>query len=506
MFNAKTIAFVLYFVVVLLIGVYFFVKTRGGDEKDYFLGGRKMNSWVTALSAQASDMSAWLLMGLPGSIWAFGVGKIWIAVGLLIGTILNWIFTAPRLRAFSKEAGDSITIPEYLSNRFLSKSNALRVICAIVFFVCYAVYTASSFKACGTVFNNLFGIDPTTTVTIYAAAVIILLYTFMGGFNAVCWTDFFQGMLMLVALMAAPIVGYIAVNAGETGSIAGTAASAINSSDHFWNLLPSGKFDWASISVILSGLGWGLGYFGMPHILVRFMSIKSIKAVKRSRDIAIVWIVLALAAAVATALVGALYLPTMDKQENVFINIATSLFPAAIAGLLLSAVVAASMSTADSQLLVSSSSFTTDIYKAVINKKASSKELMWVGRIVVIVIAIVAVIIAVNPSTGGIMELVENAWAGFGSAFGPVIILSLFWKRFTYKGAVAGIAAGAVADVLWLMFLSGPTGVYEIIPGFIISMIAAVIVTLADKKPSEEIDALFDRSVAAVKANSDEED
>lgn len=505
MLNAKTIAFVLYFVVVLLIGVYFFVKTRGGNEKDYFLGGRKMNSWVTALSAQASDMSAWLLMGLPGSIWALGVGQIWIAVGLLIGTILNWIFTAPRLRAFSKEAGDSITIPEYLSNRFLSKSNTLRVICAVVFFVCYAVYTASSFKACGTVFNNLFGIDPTTTVTIYAAAVIILLYTFMGGFNAVCWTDFFQGMLMLVALMAAPIVGYIAVNAGETGSIAGTAASAISTSDHYWNLLPSGKFDWASVSVILSGLGWGLGYFGMPHILVRFMSIKSVKAVKRSRNIAIVWIVLALTAAVTTALVGALYLPTMDKQENVFINMATSLFPAALAGLLLSAVVAASMSTADSQLLVSSSSFTSDIYKAVINKKASSKELMWVGRIVVIVIAIVAVIIAVNPSTGGIMDLVENAWAGFGSAFGPVIILSLFWKRFTYKGAVAGIAAGALTDVLWLIFLSGSTGIYEIIPGFIIGMIAAVVVTLADKKPSDEVIELFDRSVATVKANSDEE-
>lgn len=498
--NTKLIMFILYLALVVGVGVYFFLKTRGGGEKDYFLGGRKMNSWVTALSAQASDMSGWLLMGLPGSIWAFGMGKVWIAIGLLIGTILNWIFTAPRLRQFSKTAGDSITIPEYLSNRFLSKSNSLRILCAIVFFVCYAVYAASSFKACGAVFNNIFNIDPNTTYTIYISAAVIILYTFLGGFSAVCWTDFFQGLLMLGALMLTPIVAYAAIQNGETGDVTkiGTAvASQIESNPNFWNFLPSGRLDWESISTILSGLAWGLGYFGMPHILVRFMSIRSAKMIKKSRVIAIVWVILAMGGSAGVALIGAKYFPQMDVSENVFINLATDLFPAAIAGILLSAIIAASMSTADSQLLVSSSAFTSDIYKPLIRKKASDKEMMLVGRLVVIAISVVAVFIATNPNAGGIMDLVENAWAGFGSAFGPVIILSLFWKRFTYKGAVAGIVGGAVTDVLWLIFLTDKTGIYEILPAFIVGLICAVAVTLADKKPSQELEELFDKCVAS---------
>ncbi len=488
--------FIIYLLLVVGIGVYFFIKTKGGGEKDYFLGGRQMNSWVTALSAQASDMSAWLLMGLPGSIWAFGMGKVWIAIGLLIGTILNWVFTAPRLRKFSQAAGDAITIPEYLSNRFLTKSPVLRIICAAVFFVCYAVYAASSFKACGAVFNNIFGLPAETTYTLYIAAAVIILYTFLGGFSAVCWTDFFQGMLMLGALMLAPIVAYVAVCNGETGTIAGASvASGITSDPNYWNFLPSGKLDWVSISSILSGLAWGLGYFGMPHILVRFMAIKNASMIKKSRIIAIVWVILAFAGSVGVSLVGSLYFPMMDAQENIFINIASGLFPAAIAGILLSAIIAASMSTADSQLLVSSSAFTSDIYKTVVRKNASDKEMLWVGRIVVIIISVIAVLIAANPNAGGIMDLVENAWAGFGSAFGPVILLSLFWKRFTYKGAVAGIVGGAVTDVLWLIFLTKPTGIYELLPAFIVSLICAVVVTLIDAKPSRELEELYDRCV-----------
>lgn len=497
--NVKLIMFILYMLVMLGVGVYFFFKTKGGGEKDYFLGGRQMNSWVTAISAQASDMSGWLLMGLPGSIWALGMGQVWIAIGLFIGTVLNWIFTAPRLRKFSQAAGDSITIPEYLSNRFLSKSNTLRVICAIVFFVCYAVYAASSFKACGMVFNNLLGLDPNTTYTIYIAAVVILLYTFLGGYSAVCWTDLIQGMLMLGALMLAPIVALIAIGNGETGDVSkiGTAvASTIETNENYWNFLPSGKLDWESISTILSGLAWGLGYFGMPHILVRFMSIKSTDMIKKSRTIAIVWLILAFAGSVGVALAGAVYFPKIDNQENIFVNIASDLFPAAIAGILLSAIIAASMSTADSQLLVSSSAFTSDIYKTTIRKNASDKEMTWVGRLVVLAISIIALLIAVNPDAGSIMDLVENAWAGFGSAFGPVIILSLFWKRFTYKGAVAGIVAGAVTDVLWLIFLTDSTGIYELLPGFIVSLIAAVAVTLIDKQPSQELCELYDKCVA----------
>ena len=479
----QLIAFILYFVVVVGIGIYFFIRTRGGGEKDYFLGGRNMNSWVTALSAQASDMSAWLLMGLPGSILAYGVGKVWIAVGLLIGTILNWIYIAPRLRQFSQEAGDSITIPEYLSNRFMSKSLVLRVISGLVFLVCFTVYAASSFKACGTLFNTVFGMNSTWAILL--AAAIIFAYTFMGGFAAVCWTDFIQGMLMLIALMIVPI---LALSALSNGQVTGTPDIVAN----YWNFLPSGKFDWTSISTILNGLAWGLGYFGMPHILVRFMSSKSNASIKKARTIAIIWVILGLGAAVAVGLVGRNYLPDLSEADRsiVFIQMTQKLLPAFIAGIMLSGILAASMSTADSQLLVSASAFASDIYKPIFRKKASDSEMMWMSRLIVFVITVIAVFIALNPNSGGIMELVENAWAGFGSAFGPVIILSLFWKRFNYKGAVAGIIVGALTDILWLNFLSN-TNLYELLPGFILGFIAAVVCTLVTEEPSKEIKQLF---------------
>lgn len=485
--TAELIAFLIYFLIVIGIGIWMFFRTRGGDEKDYFLGGRKMGSWVTALSASASDMSAWLLMGLPGSILAFGMGKVWIAIGLLIGTALNWQFTAPRIRKFSMAAGDSITIPQYLSNRFEAKSKTLQIVSAVVFLVCYAVYAASSFKACGTLFNSVLGLDYELATAV--AAGIILLYTFLGGFAAVCWTDFIQGMLMLVALMIAPIV---ALNAVNSGVVVGTPTIVEN----YWNFLPSGKLDWSSISAIISGLGWGLGYFGMPHILVRFMSIKSVDMIKKSKIIAITWTALGLLAAVAVGLIGRLYLPTLENSQSslVFINMVRGLFPAFIAGILLSAILAASMSTADSQLLVSASAFTSDVYKPVFRKNAGSKEMLWVGRIVVLIITVVAFLIAINPNSADIMGLVENAWAGFGSAFGPVIILSLFWKKFTYKGAVAGIIGGAATDVLWLLFLTGSTGIYELVPGFAVGLACAFIATKLDKKEKQEHAAqVFDR-------------
>lgn len=486
----ELLAFLCYFALMIGIGVFFFFKTRNGNVKDYFLGGRKMNGWVTALSAQASDMSAWLLMGLPGSILAAGVGKVWIAIGLLIGTYLNWKFTAPRLRSFSKAANDSITVPEYLSNRFFTEKKTLRFVSAIVFLVCYAVYAASSFKACGTLFNTVFGID--VTVATLVAAGIILVYTFLGGFEAACWTDFVQGLLILVALMAAPIFALNAINNGEVTETAVVA-------ENYWNLLPSGKLDWESISEILSGLAWGLGYFGMPHILVRFMSIKSAKLIKQSRMIAMVWIVLALGAAVAMALIGRVFLPTLPDAESslVFIKMVRALFPAFISGLLLSGILAASMSTADSQLLVAASAFTSDIYLPVIRKQASQKETMWVSRLTVMVITIVAIFIALNPESGDIMSLVENAWAGFGSSFGPAILLSLFWKKLTYKGAVAGIITGAVVDLLWLAFLTGSTGIYELLPGFIAGTVAAYIGTKLDHSDNTKAEAFFDAAVAA---------
>ncbi len=498
MFNYEILAFVLYFVVVLAIGIYFFVASKGNGEKEYFLGGRSMGPWVTALSAQASDMSAWLLMGLPGSILAFGFGQAWIGIGLALGTALNWIFVAKRLRRFSAAANDSITVPQYLSNRFASKSPVLQITSAIIFLVFFTVYVASSFVAGTSVFTTVFeGLSEQTAMIIFAA--IILIYTFLGGFKAVCWTDFFQGLLMLVALISVPIAIYLFVDMDK--SALAQIYTYTDANGAVVNCAFTSNFFSADWKEIVSGLAWGLGYFGMPHILVRFMSIKDSKMVKKSATIAIVWVVVALVAVIIMSYFGRMIvaeeLLANGKQSLIFIVLARRLFPAFIAGLLLAAIIAASMSTADSQLLVASSSFTSDIYKPVIRKNASEKEVLWVGRLIVLIVAIVAYFIASSKGSGAqaIMNMVENAWAGFGSAFGPVIILSLFWKRFTYKGAVAGVIGGAVVDVLWLLFMSH-TGIYEIIPGFIVGTILAVIVTLIDKKPSEAVCAIYDAAVA----------
>lgn len=487
---AEVLAFALYLVLVLTVGVVFFIKgrkTQGGD-KDYFLGGRQMNGWVAALSAGASDMSAWVLMGLPGSIYLYGMGQVWISVGLLIGTILAWCFVAPGLRRFSIKADDAITIPQYLTRRFRVNNPALQIVSAIIFIVAYCVYAASSIVACGDLFNTIFGLDK--TVAMVGATCVILLYTFLGGFNAVCWTDFFQGMLMLAALMAAPIVAVLTMNAADFKPMA-----VVSTPDNYYNLLSSGKFDWGSISDILSGLGWGLGYFGMPHILVRYMSIKSEKEMKKSQRIGIMWTTIILIMASVVGLVGHKFVGTYlaeGSQSMIFVVMVRQLFPAFLAGLLLSAILAASMSTADSQLLLSTSAFTSDVYKPVFRKKASDKEILWAGRVMVAVIAVVALIIALSPGCAGIMALVECAWAAFGASFGPVVLLSLYWKRLTYKGALAGIVVGFGVDALWYAFLSASTGLYEIIPGFICGAIAAIVVSLIDKAPSEEVLALFE--------------
>ncbi len=461
------------------IGFWFFLKNKNTGEKGYFLGGRQMGPWVTALSAGASDMSAWVLMGLPTSIYALGVGQLWIPVGLAVGYALSWVFEAPRLRRFSIVANDSITIPQYLTNRFLSKSKALQIVCAVIFLVAYTIYAASSVKACGTLFNTVIGMDE--TVAMYLAAIIIIGYTFLGGFSAVCWTDFFQGMLMLAALLVAPIFAAAMLN----GAVAVDQAG-------FWNPFSS----WQDI---VSGLGWGIGYFGMPHIIIRFMSLKSQSALKKSARIGIAWTTLIVIFSALVGVIGRMFLgydEAINANSLVFITMTRRIFPGVISGILLSAVLAASMSTADSQLLAAASAFASDVYKPVIRKdKAGDKEMLWAGRVVVIIIAIVALIIAADPDAGSIMSLVSNAWGVFGAAFGPAIMLSLFWKRFTFGGAVAGIVVGALADILWLVYLSG-TGIYEIVPGAILGLIAAVAVSLVTKKPDDEVEALFDKAVA----------
>ncbi len=511
--NWELIALIIYFSAMLTIGIVFFFKQKSNSDKDYFLGGRSMGPWVTAMSAQASDMSAWLLMGLPGSILAFGLGQAWIGIGLALGTALNWILVARRLRRFSKAANDSITLPQYLSNRFATKSKGLQVTCAVVFLVCFTIYVASAFVAGADVFTSLFpSIERWVAMLIFAT--ILIIYTFLGGYKAVCWTDFFQGLLMLAAVLAIPII-IVCTKDLDFAILNNTVTSAGGSAYSFI----SNPFT-APPAEIISGLAWGLGYFGMPHILVRFMAIKKPSMVKKSATVAIVWVVLALFAVILIALFGRMLpigaaLLAADKQSMIFVELSREVFKAApfVTGILLSAIIAASMSTADSQLLVASSSFTSDIYKPIIRKKASDKETLWIGRIVVIIISIVAYFIASSEGQGAqaIMNLVSNAWAGFGSAFGAVVILSLFWKRFTYKGALAGVIAGALTDILWLTFFTAsldgmfgsnfstciyPTGIYEIIPGFIVSMLAAIIVTLIDKAPSKEITDIFDRAVS----------
>jgi len=490
----EVIVFAIYLLFMLGIGVFFFFKQRNGDEKTFFLGGRQMGPWVAALSAGASDMSAWVLMGLPAGIYALGTGQIWIPVGLAIGYTISWIAIAPRLRRFSIVAKDSITIPQYLTNRFLSKSRTLQVLCAVVFLVAYTVYAASSIVACGKLFNVVIGIDP--TVAMLLAALIIVGYTFLGGFSAVCWTDFFQGMLIFAAMLIAPIFA--------ASMLDGSAANVVTDAA-YWNPF----MNWKDI---VSGLAWGLGYFGMPHIIVRFMSIGSAKNMKKSAAIGITWTVVVVVCAAFIGVVGRMFLgfdEAIAENELVFINMVRTIFSgpvlSIVSGILLSAILAASMSTADSQLLAASSAFASDVYKPIIRKnKASDKEMMWAGRFVILAVAAVALVIALAPGTKSIMSLVENAWGLFGAAFGPTIILSLFWKRFNFKGAVAGIFVGALVDILWLTFLNdgfglmqleNPVGIYEILPGFVCGMAAAVITTLCTKKPSAEVENLFDTAL-----------
>ena len=477
--NAELIVFIVYLAFMLGIGVVFFVRSKGMGEKGYFLGNRKMGPWVTALSAGASDMSAWVLMGLPASVYAFGLGKTWIAIGLLIGYILSWIIEAPRLRRFTIVSKDSITIPQYLTNRFLSTNKAVQITCAVIFLFAYTIYAASSIKACGTLFNTVIGIDE--KLAMYLAAIIIVSYTFLGGFSAVCWTDFFQGLLMLGALLIAPIFALFVVKSGR-----GAEDAAIQAG--YFKLFTNWKD-------VISGLGWGLGYFGMPHIIVRFMAVRSNRDLKKGARIGIMWTTLILAFSVISAVVGHYLLGEVENSATVFIQMVRYIFPGVISGLLLSAILAASMSTADSQLLSASSAFASDVYQPVIRRgQASDKEMLWVGRCVVLLITIVALIVAADPKSGTIMGLVENAWGVFGAAFGPVILLSLYWKRLNFAGALAGIIVGAGVDILWLAFL-GELGIYEIVPGFILGGIAAYLVSIMTPEPSREVEDLFDRAV-----------
>ncbi|MCI9273543.1 MAG: sodium/proline symporter PutP [Clostridiales bacterium] len=493
-------AFVFYLLVMLSIGILYFRRTK--NTEDYFLGGRKLGGWVAALSAQASDMSGWLLMGLPGAIYAFGTGQIWIAVGLAVGTLLNWVFVSSRLRRYTLKAGNSLTLPSYFENRFRDKTKILRVASSIFIMVFFLVYTASGFSAGAKLFSSVFGIDYTVALTI--GVLVILAYTFLGGFMAVCVTDFIQGMMMLLALLTVPIfaLSFLGGWGNMTDALSGSNVNVAS----FLNPMVDGTGAIGPVSII-SQLGWALGYFGMPHILVRFMAIRSHSEVKKSRVIAMVWVALSLGAACMVGVIGRAYLPTVlqgSDTENVFIQMILQLFTKDLAlpfigGIFLCGILAAVMSTADSQLLVTASSISEDIYKGVVAKNASEKSRLLVSRITVAVVAVIAFLVALDPQSS-VMGLVSNAWAGFGAAFGPVIILSLFWRRSNGAGAIAGMISGGLTVIIWdyLPLVSGQTlgtvtGFYSLVVGFAVGLLVMIAVSLVTKKPEQGILDEFDQ-------------
>ena len=492
------LAFVLYLLLMIVIGAVY--AKKNSTTEDYFLGGRSLGGFVAALSAQASDMSGWLLMGLPGSIYALGTGQAWIAIGLFIGTVLNWLFISGKLRRYTIRANNSLTLPTYFENRFHDKKKVLLFISSVNIVVFFLVYTASALAAGGKLFTSVFNVDYKIALTI--GAVVILAYTFLGGFMAVCVTDFVQGTLMLIALLAVPIMAYSFV--GSSNVLGNLDASGVaGGSAAFLSLFSNGGVPYRAVDII-SGLAWGLGYCGMPHILVRFMAVRNEKELNKSKTIAIIWVFISLACAWVIGIVGRAYLYpevlTGGEEEKVFIKMIMKLFSEdvhmpLIGGFFLCGILAAIMSTADSQLLVRASSVAEDIYKGVFKKDADDKTVLNISRITVLVIAVLAYLIALDPNSS-IMGLVSNAWAGFGAAFGPAIVLSLYWKRLTLKGTVAGIIGGAGTVVIWEYILPNivhaADSLYSIIPGVIVSVILTVCVSLADKAPSKEVTDMFE--------------
>lgn len=476
-------AFILYLACMMLIGVFYYRRTR--NMADYILGNRKLGAWVTSMSAEASDMSGWMLMGLPGYAYVAGLNAGWIALGLALGTFANWKFVAARLRKYTELANNSLTLPNFLQNRYHDKSNLLRIVPAIFILIFFIIYTSSGFVAGGKLFETIFGIP--YTYALLCGAFVVVFYTFVGGFLAVCWTDFIQGVMMFFAILIVPIMGSWAL-----GGFSTTAAAIYTINPAFFN--PFTKPDGSMISFIefISLMGWGLGYFGQPHILVRFMAIRSSKELRQATHIAMTWVAISLAAAVLVGMVGKAYLSTAltgTATETVFLVMTNELFTPFCAGLVLSAVLAAIMSTASSQLLVAASAFAQDFYHSLIHKNASQHELVWVSRISVLSIAAIAIIMGLNPDNL-ILNMVAYAWAGFGATFGPALLASLFWRRATRNGVLAGIIVGGVTVLVWKQFAF--FGLYEIIPGFFFALLAIYIVSKLDKEPEESIIRLFD--------------
>lgn len=504
------ITMVLYLIAMIGIGL-FFAKVANEGSENFFIGGRKLGPWVAAMSAEASDMSGWLLMGLPGvAYWCGLADATWTAIGLAIGTYLNWLLVSKRLRHYSQASGNAITIPEFISNRFREKKKILLTIGAVFILVFFAVYTASCFVTCGKLFNQLFGIDYKLMMLI--GAVFVLIYTFLGGFLAESTTDFVQGIIMIFALVTVLIVGVSA--AGGVGAVIDNAKSLPGFFEFFGIAQPAldangaqqvvngapvfgtaGKYGFLTI---VSTMAWGLGYFGMPQVLLRFMGIRKASELKKSRRIATVWVVISLFAAVLIGIVGRAVYPTAlttpTAAENIFIVISQTLMHPLVAGIMMAGILAATMSSSDSYLLIAASAFARNIFHGVIKKDADDKLIMRVSRITLLAVALVGVIIALDENSV-IFKVVSFAWAGFGATFGPIMLFSLFWKRMTRAGALAGMLGGGGMVFLWKLAIrpvGGVLGIYELLPAFIFSCILIIVVSLLTKEPSKEIQDEFD--------------
>lgn len=476
--HPTTITFLIYIAAMMAIG--FAAWRYTNNLSDYILGGRRLGSFVTAMSAGASDMSGWLLMGLPGAIYSTGLSESWIAFGLILGAWFNWTLVAGRLRVYTELTRNALTLPDYFTHRFEDNSKMLRVLSAVVILVFFTIYCASGMVAGARLFERTFGVS--YLVALWTSAAATILYVFIGGFLAVSWTDTVQALLMIFALLLAPVVVLMKAGGFEHAM---TAIRAVDVRYTDW-------FRGGSAIGIISLLAWGLGYMGQPHILARFMSAKSIQTIPNARRIGMAWMILCLLGAVASGFFGIAYfvahpdqaVPVQANRETVFITLSQVLFNPWIAGILLSAILAAIMSTLSCQLLVCSSALTEDFYKAFVRPRASQTELVWFGRGMVLLVADIAIAMAANPESR-VLGLVGYAWAGFGAAFGPVVLFSVAWPRMTRNGALAGMLTGAVTVILWRN--GGWWGLYEMVPGFGLACLAIVLVSLRDQPPSPTI-------------------
>lgn len=504
------LAMLIYFIVVVVIG-FVYAKRSNQSTENYFLGGRGLGPWLTALSAEASDMSGWLLMGLPGIAYFMGASDaMWTAVGLAIGTYLNWLFVAKRLRKYSQVAGNAITLPDFFSNRFHDKKNILMTIAACIILLFFCIYVGSCFVTCGKLFSTLFGLDYATMMIL--GALIVFLYTFVGGYLSVCTTDLIQGSIMICALVVV-FVGSVASAGGIDntivflqsipGFLSGTEVATPILGEGGKQVIENGMpvFGAAGeygVIAIISCLAWGLGYFGMPQVLVRFMSVRHSDEIRKSRVIATVWVVVSLASAVCIGLVGRAVLPveflTQASAENIFIVLSQMILPAFMCGLVVSGIFAASMSSSSSYLLISGSAVAENIFRGLIKKDATDAQVMIVARLTLVAVLLFGIVIALDENSS-IFQVVSYAWAGFGASFGPLMLMSLYWRRTNFAGALAGMVTGAATVLIWHSFikpLGGVFGVYELLPAFILGLVAIVVVSLLTKAPDKEIVEEFD--------------